>query len=135
MAKQRRAQPRPVKQVVPPSPVEKPSPRPPITRAGYVEAVAIYEQGLAALQTHEYSRAATLLRSVLSGYPEEKELHERVRLYLNVCERQIVPGNGAPRTAEEHMLAATVAYNAGDLDTALTHLPFQHSGIRSLEFT
>ena len=99
-----------------------PTPDPPILRPTYIEAVALYEQGLAALQAHEYSRASTLLRSVLSSYPQEKELHERVRLYLNICERQVVPRTSAPRTPEERVFAATVAFNAGDYETALGHL-------------
>ena len=74
------------------------APRPPVTRAGYAGAVALYEQGVAALQAHEYSRASTLLRSVLSGYPDEKELHERARLYLNVCERQVESRAAMPKT-------------------------------------
>jgi tetratricopeptide (TPR) repeat protein len=98
------------------------TPRPPVTRAGYAGAVALYEQGVAALQAHEYSRASTLLRSVLSGYPDEKELHERARLYLNVCERQVESRAAMPKTTEERIFAATVAFNSGDYGDALTHL-------------
>lgn len=87
-----------------------------------MEAVALYEQGLTALQTHEYSRASALFRSVLASYPGEKELHERVRLYLNICERQIVPGAASPNTPDERVFAATVACNAGDYDEALRQL-------------
>jgi tetratricopeptide (TPR) repeat protein len=49
-------------------------------------------------------------------------LRERVRLYLNVCERQVVPRTSAPGTPEERVFAATVAFNAGDYETALEHL-------------
>ena len=117
------ASPRTVSVAAPSRPEPQPQvPRPPVTRAGYASAVALYEQGVAALQTHEYSRASTLLRSVLSGYPEEKELHERARLYLNVCERQVASRAAAPKSPEERIFAATVAFNAGDYDEALTHL-------------
>jgi tetratricopeptide (TPR) repeat protein len=141
VAKQRRAKPRPVNSRPPVGSSSQPprdrassqssatqpapptvAPRPPIVRASYLEAIALYEQGLSALQAHEYSRASTLLRSVLSSYPEEKELRERVRLYLNVCERQVVPRATAPGTPEERVFAATVAFNAGDYETALDHL-------------
>lgn len=98
------------------------TPRPPITRPGYASAVALYEQGVAALQAHEYSRASTLLRSVLSGYPEEMELHERARLYLNVCERQVETRAAVPKSPEERIFAATVAFNSADYDEALAHL-------------
>ena len=115
--------PRTVPAAAPPRPAPQPeAPRPAVHRAGYADAVALYEQGVAALQTHEYSRASTLLRSVLSGYPEEKELHERARLYLNVCERQVASRAAIPKSPEERIFAATVAFNAGDYDEALTHL-------------
>lgn len=91
-------------------------------RVGHTEAVALYEEGMAALQTHKFSRASTLLRSVLSRYPEERELHERVRLYLNVCERHMAPRAASPSTPEERVFAATLAVNAGNYDEALEHL-------------
>jgi tetratricopeptide (TPR) repeat protein len=94
----------------------------PIPRAGHGEAVALYEQGVAALQAHEFARASALLRSVLSRYPEERELHERVRLYLNVCERHMAPRAAFPTTPEERVFAATLAVNAGNYDEALDHL-------------
>jgi tetratricopeptide (TPR) repeat protein len=94
----------------------------PVPRAGHVEAVALYEEGVAALQAHDFSRASTLLRSVLSRYPEERELHERVRLYLNVCERHMTPRAASPTTPEERVFAATLAVNAGNYDEALKHL-------------
>ncbi len=94
----------------------------PTPRAGHADAVALYEEGVAALQTHEFSRASAILRSVLSRYPEERELHERVRLYLNVCERHTAPRAAVPSTPEERVLAATLAVNAGNYEEALHHL-------------
>lgn len=94
----------------------------PIPRAGHTDAVALYEEGVAALQAHEYARASTLLRSVLTRYPDERELHERVRLYLNVCERHMAPRAASPSTPEERVFAATLAVNAGNYDEALDHL-------------
>lgn len=94
----------------------------PVRRTSYVEAVARYEQGFEALQRRQYGRAADLLRSVLTEYPEEKELHERVRLYLNICERQAAPREANPRTVEERVYAATLALNAGRYDAAVDHL-------------
>src|SRR5688572_15488281 len=94
----------------------------PMARAGHAEAVALYEEGLAALQSHEFSRASTLLRSVLSRYPEERELHDRVRLYLNVCERHMTPRAASPSTPEERVFAATLAVNGANYDEAMDHL-------------
>jgi len=94
----------------------------PQRRSTYFEAVAIYERGLEALQRHAYSQATTLLESVLRQYPEEKELHERVRLYLNICERQATQKETAPQTIDERLYAATLAINTGQYDQAIAHL-------------
>jgi tetratricopeptide (TPR) repeat protein len=91
-------------------------------RSTYFEAVALYEQGLEALQRHDYRQASAILESVLRQYPEEKELHERVRLYLNVCQRQATPRMPDPQTIDERLYAATLAINGGQYDQAIAHL-------------
>ena len=91
-------------------------------RSTYVEAVALYEQGLEALQRHDYRRAEELLESVLVRYPEEKELHERVRLYVNICQRQVAPREPAPASVDERLYASTLAINGGRYDEAISHL-------------
>ncbi len=91
-------------------------------RTSYLEALAQYERGVQALQGKNYRLAADLLQSVLDRYPDERELHERVRLYLKVCERQTGTPPPSPRTAEERLYAATLALNAGGYDEALAHL-------------
>jgi tetratricopeptide (TPR) repeat protein len=99
-----------------------PVPPAPVRRSTYIEAVAIYERGLEAVQRHEYPEAIRLLESVLRLYPEEKELHERVRLYLNICRRQEVPREATPQTVQERLYASTIALNGGRYDEALEHL-------------
>src|SRR5882757_801802 len=91
-------------------------------RATYVEAVAIYEKGIESLQRHDYNHALELLQSVLRQYPEEKELHERVRLYLNICERHATPREAAPQSVDERLYASTLAINGGRYDEAISHL-------------
>jgi tetratricopeptide (TPR) repeat protein len=99
-----------------------PVPQPVVRRSTYVEAVAQYEQGVQALQQHDYERARQLLESVLTRFPEEKELQERVRLYLNVCERQAHPQEPVPQSVDERLFAATLAINEGRYDEAIAHL-------------
>ena len=143
MAKQRRSQTRTGRQPLESAPSRTPDPlesqepeafdvpqeRPlPSTSAGpqrrstYFEAVALYERGLEALQRHDYGQANDLLESVLQQYPEEKELHERVRLYLNICQRQATTREATPQTVEERLYAATLAINGGQYDQAIAHL-------------
>jgi tetratricopeptide (TPR) repeat protein len=94
----------------------------PQRRSTYFEAVALYERGLEALQRHDYSAAGDLFEAVLRQYPEEKELHERVRLYLNICQRQATPREETPQTIDERLYAATLAINGGRYDQAIAHL-------------
>ena len=75
-----------------------------------------------AMQEHRYGDAVGAFRVVLSQYPEEKELSERVRVYLAACERQQHASSSEPQDQEERLYAATLAFNAGDIDRALRHL-------------
>jgi tetratricopeptide (TPR) repeat protein len=84
--------------------------------------VAIYERGVQALQRHDYAGAAELFRAVIDRYPEERELLERARLYLRVCERETARQAPPPQTSGDHVYAATVALNAGEHAAALAHL-------------
>ena len=105
-----------------PEPATTPEATGPARRATYVEAVALYERGLEALQRHAYPQAIRLLESVLAQYPEERELHERVRLYLNICQRQAAQREAAPQTIDERLYAATLSINGGQYDQAIAHL-------------
>lgn len=124
MAKPQRPQPKPT----PPAPAAAAPPAPRTgapgaqRRSTYVDAVAIYEKGLEALQRHDYNKALELLQSVLDLFPEERELHERVRLYLNVCARHATPRATAPQTVQERLYASTLALNGGRYDEAIVHL-------------
>lgn len=94
----------------------------PARKPTYHEAVALYERGLQALQRRDFAAAADALRSVIQQYPDERELLERARLYLKVCERELEPREPSPKTADEWVYAATVALNSGNEALALQHL-------------
>jgi Tfp pilus assembly protein PilF len=97
-------------------------PPPPPKKPTYHEAVSLYERGLQALQRRDFAAAAEALRNVIARYPDERELLERARLYLKVCERELEPREQAPKTADEWVYAATVALNSADEPAALHHL-------------
>ncbi|MEO8259249.1 MAG: tetratricopeptide repeat protein [Acidobacteriota bacterium] len=111
----------PPQEAKPPAPAS-PSVQGPSRRSTYIEAVAIYEQGLDALQHHDYPGAAQLFESVLLKYPEEKDLQERVRLYLTICQRHAGHDDPTPKTIGERLFASTLAINGGKYDEALSHL-------------
>jgi Tfp pilus assembly protein PilF len=104
-----------------PAPPPEPPPPPP-KKPTYHEAVSLYERGLQALQRRDFAAAAESLRNVIARYPDERELLERARLYLKVCERELEPKEQAPKTADDWVYAATVALNSADEPAALHHL-------------
>jgi Tfp pilus assembly protein PilF len=117
---------RPAAKPVAPEPVVKkaaPQELAPVARKpAYYEAIAVYESGVRALQRHDYTGAAEHFRSVVQRFPDERELLERARLYLRVCERETANRPAGPRTPQELIYAATVSLNAGDARGALAHL-------------
>jgi tetratricopeptide (TPR) repeat protein len=83
----------------------------------------VFERGFRALQERKFKQAADVLASIFDRYPDEKELHERARVYVAICQRQSDPRRDqAPRTIEERMNAATVAINRGAYTEALGFL-------------
>lgn len=90
-------------------------------REAYLAAVRLYERGLELLQSRKFDKASTSFQKLIDDYPEERELHERSRLYLQVCARESRP-EITPETLEERVYAATLALNSGSLDEALRHL-------------
>ena len=87
-------------------------------RKKQLKAVELYERALEALQRRDLRVAATRFAKVIREFPAERELHERSRRYLEVCERHRAPAP-APKTIEERVYAATLALNAGSEQEAL----------------
>lgn len=81
----------------------------------------MFERGFQALQQRRFGQAAELLAKVVNGYPDEKELQERARVYLNICERQSAESPRL-RSLDERINAATVALNRGALTEGLSQL-------------
>jgi tetratricopeptide (TPR) repeat protein len=91
-------------------------------RDSYAQALQTYEKALGAMQGRKFEGAAEGFQGVIDKFPEERELHERCRLYLRVCERETAPTAPTPKTVDELILAATLALNGGSLEVASGHL-------------
>ena len=85
-------------------------------------ALKIYASGVTAVQKRKFSAAAKALEEILDDYPEERELQERAKLYLSVCDRELHPTVAEPTTLDERVYAATVAINSGSSSAAIDHL-------------
>jgi uncharacterized membrane-anchored protein len=70
------------------------------------------------LQRHRYRDASAILVKIAERFPHEGVLLDRVRVYQDLCARELAKGPVEPRTLEERMIAATAALNDGDVARA-----------------
>jgi tetratricopeptide (TPR) repeat protein len=102
-------------------PAKSPAAKPAAGPSSHDQAVETFERGFQALQQRQFGRASTLLTAVLNNFIDEKELQERARVYLAICERQ-ASREARPRSFEERLNAVTVALNRGLFDESLALL-------------
>ena len=105
-----------------PPPVEAAAPAPapgpgPVER--YRIALAAYTDCLRLLQERDWAKAAAALRAFIAAHGRERELADRARMYLSVCEQHTAGGGNAPQTFDERYAAAVILANRGEFDAAL----------------
>lgn len=94
-------------------------PRPPASPLGPpAEATHLLEQGMVALQRHNYARAGGIFQQLLREFPLEGAVADRARVYLGLCERELATRPEMPQSMEERLTAATAALNDGKDDRA-----------------
>ncbi len=83
-------------------------------------ALQSYEQALKALQAQKFDKAKPLLEKVVSGGP--KDLADRARVHLNICDQQLSKAQTRFASVEEHYDYAVSLMNMGDFVGAREHL-------------
>jgi len=86
----------------------------PAVPAPPTEALALFQRAMEALQRHAYREASTAFEAIIMGYPQERGLLDRARVYLELCARESARRPPAPKTIEERLTAATAALNNDD---------------------
>jgi tetratricopeptide (TPR) repeat protein len=94
----------------------KPRPRTTLT-AEQQKAYKEYEHAVSLVYKQEYARAAEELKGLVERHPHDRDLLDRTRIYLRVCEAR----TRRPQRGEtpEPYLQALVLYNEGEYDEAL----------------
>jgi tetratricopeptide (TPR) repeat protein len=87
---------------------------------GFAQAVQNYEAAVKAMQEHKFEKAKGLLEKILAG--GQKELIDRARVHLNLCNQQLAGAATSFRTHEEHFDYAVSLMNAGQFDQARSHM-------------
>ncbi len=81
-----------------------------------------YDRGVAALQKKKRDEAERHFLDLIQKYPEERELVDRARVYLQVCERQRRDPRPALTEPEDFYYAAVLEKNRGNVSEAIEHL-------------
>lgn len=87
----------------------------------YQKALEGLEKALKALYKGDPAKAKEQLTRLQEGYPEERELMDRVRSYLVVCDQRLSPQR-RPKNAEEMVTAGVMSINDGEHAQAIKHL-------------
>jgi tetratricopeptide (TPR) repeat protein len=88
--------------------------------AQYQSAVRNFEIAMRALQKQNYDRAAEVFEKLIDS--EAREVAERARVHLRLCQRRADRPAPAPKSAEEYYTLGVACLNAGDFEPAVEHL-------------
>jgi tetratricopeptide (TPR) repeat protein len=91
------------------------------TSEPYQKALEGFEKAVKALYKGDPAKAKEQLEHLQETYPAEKELMDRVRSYLIVCDQRLSPQR-RPKTGEEFVNAGVISLNDGDHSQAIKHL-------------
>ena len=81
-----------------------------------------FDRGMAALQRRRFDEAEKNFLDLIQKYSGEKELVDRARVYLAVCERQKRAADPVPVEPEDFYYAAVLEKNRGNVNEAIEHL-------------
>ena len=91
------------------------------TSEPYQKALEGFEKAVKALYKGDPAKAKDQLVRLQEDYPNEKELMDRVRSYLVVCDQRLSPQR-RPKNVEEMVNAGVMALNDGDHGQAIKQL-------------
>lgn len=89
------------------------------------QQLKLYEDAVKLFQQQKFHKAKELLERVLEG--PSKELGDRARVHLRICEQRISRTPAAPpKSAEDHYTQGVALMNMGRWDEAREHLDRAH---------
>ncbi len=83
------------------------------------KALKEYERGIQLLRKQNYSEARTHFRAVLDGYPQEREILDRSRIYIRICDDMTEKPEFHPRKPEDHFYLGVIKTNEAEYDEAM----------------
>ena len=86
------------------------------------QALLEYDRALLLLRKREFADAADGFKAILKSHPQEKEIADRCRVYLRVCERDLGEKVMPLKRVEDYYYQAILECNRQRYDEALKHL-------------
>jgi Tfp pilus assembly protein PilF len=89
----------------------------------FSQAVETFERGMKALGKRDYEKAKDLMEEVVASHGDERELVERARAYITLCERALDKRPSfRPKTFEDLLNYGVFLHNRGEFQDALKYL-------------
>ena len=118
-AKKKPTKPMPARASKAAKPARKVTPATPRYSEQYERALKEYERGIALIQKRDFSGAEEVFQSVLDTFGDEREISDRARHYLSICQEKLHPKTPSPVSVEDHFHLGVFYLNRADWERAL----------------
>jgi len=85
----------------------------------YQKALTAYNQAMKTLRKKEYENAAELLTEFMKKYASEKELVDRTKIYLSICQAKQKKEKISLKTFDDYYQYSVFRMNQGNYEEAL----------------
>lgn len=86
-------------------------------------ALEIFEKAMKALGKRDYSRAREHFEALIESHPDERDVLERARVYMALCERALDKRPSfRPKSFEEFLNYGVYLHNRGEFEEALKQM-------------
>jgi len=86
------------------------------------QVLDLYERAMKALAKKDYDKAREILSGIIENHPQERDVIERARAYLALCDRAREKKAPRPKTFEELLNYGVFLHNRGEFQEALRYL-------------
>jgi tetratricopeptide (TPR) repeat protein len=95
-------------------------PAPPQTERRSAQALDLFEKAVKAVGKRDYEKGKEVLETLVESHPDEREILERARAYLALCDRALeTKPHFRPKTFEELLNYGVYLHNRGEFQEAL----------------
>src|SRR5216117_4064664 len=78
------------------------------------KALKEFERGVGLLQKQSYSEALERFQTIVTGFPQEKELTDRAQAYTRICRNLLDQREPQPRKPEDFFYYGVIKANEAD---------------------